>query len=291
MPHRWVVGGLRRPLQALTTCLALQFDVCPLASHPAQLGKSRFGVLRDCADLFALFNGGQRGGQRRFFTYSLMPDSLRCSETAASFFADMMSKHAMHAGGAEEVLFAGEGSEGGRLGGGHACSAHTVPAVPAGRAKQGSAEFRPRLSLRPQASSASCRMMMRRAGTGWSLTTTGELAQRRPEAWHMSSMHCSCMLGQCGGLSLAVPPPDCSGTFAPPAAHLPLMRRLFEANFPGACCAATQPRLLSTEPAVCQKCGGFFLGSTLFSEVGTRLPAAAPLQASMLRPWQLMTRG
>lgn len=41
-------------------------------------------------------------------TRSLLPDSLRCSETGARFMADMMSKHAMHAGGAEEVLYAGE---------------------------------------------------------------------------------------------------------------------------------------------------------------------------------------
>ena len=32
----------------------------------------------------------------------------RCSETGAAFFSDMFSKHAMHSGGAEEVLFAGE---------------------------------------------------------------------------------------------------------------------------------------------------------------------------------------
>jgi hypothetical protein len=32
---------------------------------------------------------------------------LRCSETGAAFFNDMFSKHAMHSGGAEEVLFAG----------------------------------------------------------------------------------------------------------------------------------------------------------------------------------------
>lgn len=76
--------------------------------YATHLGKSRLGVLQDAADFFALFNGGMRGGQRRYFTYSLMPDSLRCSETGAGFFTDFMSKHAMHAGGAEEVLFAGE---------------------------------------------------------------------------------------------------------------------------------------------------------------------------------------
>ena len=39
--------------------------------------------------------------------YSLLADSLRCSETGAKFSQDMMSKHAMHAAGAEEVLYAG----------------------------------------------------------------------------------------------------------------------------------------------------------------------------------------
>lgn len=49
-----------------------------------------------------------RGGQRRYFTYCLLKDSLRCSETGAAFFNDMMSKHAMHSGGEEQVLYAGE---------------------------------------------------------------------------------------------------------------------------------------------------------------------------------------
>lgn len=31
----------------------------------------------------------------------------RCSETGAAFFSDMFSKHAMHSGAAEEVLYAG----------------------------------------------------------------------------------------------------------------------------------------------------------------------------------------
>eukprot|EP00877_Chromochloris_zofingiensis_P007090 jgi/Chrzof1/2634/Cz11g23090.t1 len=37
-----------------------------------------------------------------------MEESLRFSETGAAFLTDLMSKHAMHAGGAEEVFFAGE---------------------------------------------------------------------------------------------------------------------------------------------------------------------------------------
>jgi hypothetical protein len=75
--------------------------------YASQAGNSRGGVLSSAQDFFALLNNGVRGGERRFFTYTLAADSLRCSETGAAFFTDMLSKHAMHAGGAEEVLFAG----------------------------------------------------------------------------------------------------------------------------------------------------------------------------------------
>ncbi|KAL4426360.1 hypothetical protein ABPG77_004654 [Micractinium sp. CCAP 211/92] len=78
------------------------------ALYATQLGRSRAGVLGTAADLFALFGYGLRDGQRRYFTYSLLPDSFRCSETGAKFFADYFSKHAMHSAGAEEVLYAGE---------------------------------------------------------------------------------------------------------------------------------------------------------------------------------------
>lgn len=78
------------------------------ALYATQAGKARFGVLRNAADLFSLFNNGVRGGQRRYFTYSLLPDSLRCSETGTRLLPDIMSKHAVHAGGAQEVIYAGE---------------------------------------------------------------------------------------------------------------------------------------------------------------------------------------
>lgn len=79
------------------------------ALFSTHLGRARCGVLCSPADFFAAFNNGYRAGQRRYFTYSLLPDSLRCSETGAAFFSDFMSKHAMHAGGAEEVVFAVRG--------------------------------------------------------------------------------------------------------------------------------------------------------------------------------------
>lgn len=76
--------------------------------YASRLGRCRAGVLRGPDDLFALLSYGVRAGQRRYFTYSLCADSMRFSETGATFGADLMSKHAMHAGGAEEVLYAGE---------------------------------------------------------------------------------------------------------------------------------------------------------------------------------------
>ena len=68
----------------------------------------RCGIVTNPEGFYDLFKHGIRGGQRRYFTYCLLGDSLRCSETGAAFFNDMMSKHAMHANGEEEVLYAGE---------------------------------------------------------------------------------------------------------------------------------------------------------------------------------------
>ncbi|KAG0332355.1 hypothetical protein BG000_010092 [Podila horticola] len=42
------------------------------------------------------------------FTYSIVPRGLYFSETGAAFFQDFMSKHAMHANRATEVMFSGE---------------------------------------------------------------------------------------------------------------------------------------------------------------------------------------
>ncbi|KAG0277637.1 hypothetical protein BGZ95_005592 [Linnemannia exigua] len=42
------------------------------------------------------------------FTYSIIPKGMYFSETGAAFFQDFMSKHAMHANRATEVLFSGE---------------------------------------------------------------------------------------------------------------------------------------------------------------------------------------
>ena len=42
------------------------------------------------------------------FTYSIIPKGMYFSETGAAFFQDFMSKHAMHANRATEVMFSGE---------------------------------------------------------------------------------------------------------------------------------------------------------------------------------------
>jgi hypothetical protein len=62
-------------------------------------------------DVLRLIDFGLRDGRRRKFTYVLMPDKLYMSETGPAVY-DIISKHAMHANAAEEVVFAGELLEG-----------------------------------------------------------------------------------------------------------------------------------------------------------------------------------
>ncbi|GIL43760.1 hypothetical protein Vafri_1390 [Volvox africanus] len=67
------------------------------------------GLMRGGGDFVLLLRGGVRAKQRRYYTYVLMGDGSLCfSETGAKFFSDIMSKHAMHAGCAEGVVYAGE---------------------------------------------------------------------------------------------------------------------------------------------------------------------------------------
>jgi len=63
-----------------------------------------FGELRGWADWQQLL----WDGQPRYYTYVLMRDGLRFSETGAAFFTDMFSKHAMHSSCARFVAAAGE---------------------------------------------------------------------------------------------------------------------------------------------------------------------------------------
>jgi 5-methylcytosine-specific restriction endonuclease McrA len=47
------------------------------AMYATQTGPSRGGVLRCAGDFFELFNYGIRGGESRFFTYTLCGDCFR----------------------------------------------------------------------------------------------------------------------------------------------------------------------------------------------------------------------
>ncbi|OSX74402.1 hypothetical protein BU14_0290s0010 [Porphyra umbilicalis] len=72
------------------------------------------GAAASAAEFFALTHHGVRGGKSRFFTYVLLAGDraggarLRFSETGASFWADVRSKHAVHSNAAAEVVYSGE---------------------------------------------------------------------------------------------------------------------------------------------------------------------------------------
>lgn len=70
--------------------------------------KSSQGKLFYADDFFRLFDYGERNQKRRVFTYVLMDDGFRCSETGSAFFRDFLSKHALHSNAAKEVRFSGE---------------------------------------------------------------------------------------------------------------------------------------------------------------------------------------
>lgn len=70
--------------------------------------RSEDGILQTADDFFKLLHYGERKDELRYFTYVLTDYDMRFSETGAAFLMDMASKHAMHAGVAEEVYYAGE---------------------------------------------------------------------------------------------------------------------------------------------------------------------------------------
>lgn len=55
-----------------------------------------------------LIDFGLRDGRRRFYTYVILPDRMRFCESGAQMFKDFMSKHAMHADAARDVVYSGE---------------------------------------------------------------------------------------------------------------------------------------------------------------------------------------
>jgi len=67
------------------------------------------GYIRSGGELLTLLrNGKNRNGQTQFFTYVIVKDTWRFSETGVSRMKDFSSKHATHSGCAESVDYAGE---------------------------------------------------------------------------------------------------------------------------------------------------------------------------------------
>jgi len=69
---------------------------------------SKYGAIKSGDEFLRLFHYGKRQGVSHMYTYVLVDEGMRFSETGAAFFKDFMSKHAMHASCAEEVYYAGE---------------------------------------------------------------------------------------------------------------------------------------------------------------------------------------
>ncbi|KAG0261324.1 hypothetical protein BG011_001098 [Mortierella polycephala] len=73
-----------------------------------------YGALGTAQDLGQLLHGDRlkkdpnQDLKTVLFTYSIVPRGLYFSETGAAFFQDFMSKHAMHANRAQEVMYSGE---------------------------------------------------------------------------------------------------------------------------------------------------------------------------------------
>eukprot|EP01064_Diplonema_japonicum_P012442 TRINITY_DN19902_c0_g2_i1.p2 TRINITY_DN19902_c0_g2~~TRINITY_DN19902_c0_g2_i1.p2 ORF type:complete len:445 (+),score=89.27 TRINITY_DN19902_c0_g2_i1:3158-4492(+) len=67
------------------------------------------GLLYSGRELLALINNGLSKGEMIFFTYVVLPDGQwHFSHTGRSVLRDNLSKHAVHANAAEEVVYAGE---------------------------------------------------------------------------------------------------------------------------------------------------------------------------------------
>jgi len=69
---------------------------------------SRYGTIRSGDDFLRLFHYGVRQGVPRIYTYVLVDEIMRFSETGAAFFKDHISKHSMHTSCAKEIYYAGE---------------------------------------------------------------------------------------------------------------------------------------------------------------------------------------
>ena len=168
------------------------------------------GVLRDGAALLQLLNNGVRGGEARYFTFVVMGDSMRFSETGAQFLADMLSKHAMHANCSEKVC--------------------TLPFSWGGRGRRRPAEW----SMRPGIAAVLLLHALVKH-------TDGLLCSMLFIPGHFWPLPQVLFAGEfCILPSLTQPAgsyrfivDNNSGTFAPPPCCLPAMGELFRFNFPG----------------------------------------------------------
>ncbi|KAI8474527.1 MAG: hypothetical protein J3K34DRAFT_456711 [Monoraphidium minutum] len=193
-------------------------------------GSSREWVVEDGEQLLQLLNYGERDGARHYFTYSLLPDSLRFSSTGAAFLEDVMSKHAMHATGAAEVVCAGEFT--------------VLPRAQWERALQ--QEWQETVQGGPGAPPAP---QQQRQGAA--------APHGRRHAWrHVQELAGWEGAPRAAGVDAYVFVVDNnSGTYAPPGDRLPAMKALLEDNFPGlrveAVDAVKRPRLLQLLHAYC----------------------------------------
>ncbi|KAL3670658.1 hypothetical protein V7S43_003848 [Phytophthora oleae] len=71
-------------------------------------GTTQYGTLKESSDFFKLVNYGRREEKPVLFTYAITSTGWYFSETGASFFKDMLSKHMLHSGAAFSVKYAGE---------------------------------------------------------------------------------------------------------------------------------------------------------------------------------------
>ncbi|OWY96095.1 C2 domain-containing Hypothetical protein, partial [Phytophthora megakarya] len=69
---------------------------------------TKYDSIATPAEFFELIHDGRRNDKPVLFTYAITSKGWYFSETGASFFKDMLSKHMLHSGAAFSVKYAGE---------------------------------------------------------------------------------------------------------------------------------------------------------------------------------------